>query len=859
MIPIRLTLRNFLCYRENVPTLDFTGLHVACLCGPNGHGKSALLDAITWCLWGKARGKNQDDLISYGAEESRVELEFLARDTQYRVIRSRARGGGRRRQGVTDLQLQVLHEDNSQPITGNTVRETEAKIDQLLGMDFDTFINSAFLLQGRADEFTSKAPADRKEILAKILGLDIYDRLQDRAKERLENKKIDADKVQGALDQMNRQVEEIGIPDEELAEVNRHVAKLDRQLNEKRLHLDVIHGQVYELRKQRDELTALQGQTPSLLQDITHLESGIATSEVCIEKYKGIIQQADAIRYGVSQLQEARHSYEILERSRRRFDEINGKRNRLAQMIATQRGRLEAQVEQLKQKIEVGLVPKAQLELGLVSQLEKARQKLVVVEDDQSVFKQRRHLQELVSHIGETQTAAGRFQSEGEELRAKLDLLVGASHGAVCPLCGTSLKSDGCERLAETYSADIDEKRRNYRENQVRLRQLESQKKTLERKLIDQEKAFFHAQKEGHALLQNLERQIHESQQARIELDEAKILLASSIASLASGDFAGDDQAQLKDIEAEIVALDYDDAAPLQCYGRMQELLHYEEQQHHLSQAEGSLPGEEESLVRIRDMFRRRQEEAAELQKRHRAAEDAIAGLPQREAALLENEVTLVALESGQREMVARSGFLGGQVNRLKELRQQINDRSATFEALQGECGIYRDLVNALGRQGVQAMLIETIVPRLEEEANILLGRMTDNRMHLKLETQIERRTTRGQPTETLQINVSDELGLRSYEMYSGGEAFRVDLALRVALSKVLSQRQGVPLSTLFIDEGFGTQDAAGRERILDVINTIEKDFDKIIVITHLDDLKDMFPDRIEVRKERDGSTFWLS
>ena len=156
-------------------------------------------------------------------------------------------------------------------------------------------------------------------------------------------------------------------------------------------------------------------------------------------------------------------------------------------------------------------------------------------------------------------------------------------------------------------------------------------------------------------------------------------------------------------------------------------------------------------------------------------------------------------------------------------------------------------------------MLIETVVPRLEEETNLLLGRMTDNRMHVKLETQRERRSGAGEPIETLEINVSDELGTRNYEMYSGGEAFRVNLALRIALSRVLSQRTGAPLPTLFIDEGFGTQDASGRERILDVISAIEDDFDKIIVITHLDDLKDMFPARIEVQKDASGSTFWLS
>ena len=65
MIPLKLTLSNFLCYRENVETLDFAGVHVACLCGANGHGKSALLDSITWALWGKARGKVQDEMISY--------------------------------------------------------------------------------------------------------------------------------------------------------------------------------------------------------------------------------------------------------------------------------------------------------------------------------------------------------------------------------------------------------------------------------------------------------------------------------------------------------------------------------------------------------------------------------------------------------------------------------------------------------------------------------------------------------------------------------------------------------------------------------------------------------------------------
>jgi exonuclease SbcC len=90
--------------------------------------------------------------------------------------------------------------------------------------------------------------------------------------------------------------------------------------------------------------------------------------------------------------------------------------------------------------------------------------------------------------------------------------------------------------------------------------------------------------------------------------------------------------------------------------------------------------------------------------------------------------------------------------------------------------------------------------------------------------------------------------------MYSGGEAFRIDFALRIALSKLLARRAGAPLPTLIIDEGFGSQDAGGRERLVEAINSIQDDFEKILVITHIDEMKESFPVRIEVTKGLEGS-----
>ena len=208
-------------------------------------------------------------------------------------------------------------------------------------------------------------------------------------------------------------------------------------------------------------------------------------------------------------------------------------------------------------------------------------------------------------------------------------------------------------------------------------------------------------------------------------------------------------------------------------------------------------------------------------------------------------------------DLLARQGRLQADAERRRDYQAEIGRLQSSHNSAQTEQGIYAELFGAFGRSGVPAMLIDAAVPHLENEANHLLGRMTDNRMAIRLETQRDSRS--GSTTETLDILISDELGSRNYELFSGGEAFRINLALRIALSKVLSQRLGAPLPTLFIDEGFGTQDAAGRERIVDAIASIQDEFEKIIVITHLDDLKDLFPARIEVLKTEAGSQFWLS
>ena len=105
MIPVKLTMRNFMCYRDNVPPVYFDGIHLACLSGDNGNGKSALIDAMTWALWGKTRAKSDDDLIHSGQTETEVEFDFSVGQQTYRVVRKHARPKSRKASGRSSLDL----------------------------------------------------------------------------------------------------------------------------------------------------------------------------------------------------------------------------------------------------------------------------------------------------------------------------------------------------------------------------------------------------------------------------------------------------------------------------------------------------------------------------------------------------------------------------------------------------------------------------------------------------------------------------------------------------------------------------------------------------------------------------------
>ena len=112
-----------MCYGENVPSLNLEPVHIACISGDNGYGKTALLDAMTWAIWGKSRAKTQDELVNIARNSMFVELDFFAGESRYRVTRTYTKGRGAS-SGKSELNLSIIIGDSSTSQMENTIRET---------------------------------------------------------------------------------------------------------------------------------------------------------------------------------------------------------------------------------------------------------------------------------------------------------------------------------------------------------------------------------------------------------------------------------------------------------------------------------------------------------------------------------------------------------------------------------------------------------------------------------------------------------------------------------------------------------------------------------------------------------------
>ncbi len=838
MIPRRIHLRNFLSYREC--TVDFTGLHLAVLSGKNGEGKSALLDGITWALWGQARGKVLDDAIYQGADEMLAEFEFLVNNDTFVVLRKRTRSKS------SSVTLYQLREDGQRTTrTGGVARETQLEINRLLRMDYDTFCNSAFLAQGRSDQFTRQGPSERKEIFRTILGLERYQEYADEARRRRGDS-------QRTLEITRRTNESDATEVERLPAIAAAVTTASSERA-------VLEARIEELAKEQGEAQQAAGEFAARKRELEGATSRAAAAQVAVVTTRNRVADlsralteasetlchAPAIEAEYQRLQDLQHQEsqwnDRLRQSAACREELNTARSTIDQ----EKVRLESEQDLLREQIatiqpRLARLPELrQRELALAAQAKALEADLA----------EALRLEGEASDCGRVEAQATAQAQAAMERATRLKehaLMLGDS--PVCPICTQRLSPADAKRVLDENAAERkalgdDWRKANARAVAAREQAAAAAERAAEirKSAASRDAALATESREVNSLLS-------------VALENEKLLpgiqarLDELVATLEAQSYAVEARALAEAASSRLIEIGYDEAAHRAVSEAVRGL--------------AGAAGRFMTLGQVRERAAALQEQLTDAETAQMAAvaqsEEAIAALEAARAAVdaIEDvgprlaEITRVLSDQRRllEELAHNLGALESERTRLTALNAKLEANRDTERTLTEEVDVFTSLTEAFGPSGVQALLMDQALPDLQRDANAMLDRMTGGRIQVAFTTQRPKKD--GGVIETLDIIISDDLGMRPYEMYSGGERFRVDFAIRIGLARLLAARAGAALPTLIIDEGFGSQDSEGIDRLMEAIYTIRDDFRLVLVVTHIDEMKERFNQRIEITKD---------
>ena len=441
MIPIRLTLSGFLSYRDLVD-IDFTSFDLACISGSNGAGKASLLDAITWVLFGQAR-KRDDSLVNLQASAAEVSLEFSYENNIYRVLRTRPRG----KTGA--LEFHIRQPSGAwKPLTERTQVDTQVRIQETLRLDYDTFINAAFFLQGKADQFTTETPTRRKQILSSILGLEQWEEYRQRAADRRKLIEADIDRLDGRTVEIQAELAEETARQERLAVLQADLKRLNAARKLQEQALDSLRAIAATLAEQRKLVDALQRQADTASRQLSELEARQAVRQAEQQSYAELLARSAAIEAAFHAWQEQRTALAQMDEVAGRFRENESRRTAPLLEIESERVRL-LQEQQLLVNQQSALQAQLATLPALLGDIDAAQRSLAEAE---SQLQQRDRLQidldQARQHQANARAENPRLKAEMEELKKRIDQL-GETEGASCPLCGQQLSAFERHRLID--------------------------------------------------------------------------------------------------------------------------------------------------------------------------------------------------------------------------------------------------------------------------------------------------------------------------------------------------------------------------------------------------------------------------
>jgi exonuclease SbcC len=878
MRPLKLELEGFTAYK-NKTVVSFEGLQRVVLTGPNGSGKSSLLDGMIFALFGttpRMRGKQSKEFISQGRDSFRIALEFEVEGKRYRVQRRYFK------KGQPQVRLETYYLDRWQVLT-EKVEETNKAITDLLHMSYDTFTKAVVLPQNLFDQFLKGDKEKRRQVLEEMLSLEFYEKIAGLAgeksralreqirilEENFEEKSRFASienvqSLQKRLSQLEaevprlieerRKLQELSQKKKSLEDLRKQIVDKEKELDTLDLHLKKIENKKMDLlksdslpkfQKRLSELQALSGVVSFYEKQKDEAEQRKkqkAEREIqlkqCEEKQRNLMQEIEKIKANLEGLskEEAKLQKEI-----ERFNLFSAHLEELSRLkiLQEEREKSEALLSKLKQ--------------------EKEKTKSDLAELDKTIEKKAFHLKEK-----EEENERLRMAWLVYELQGKL------SPGGFCLVCNQPVLALPKPVKPEVFVEDLSQLKKEYEALLAKQGAKQQVFLCLEHDCLEQEAELEKDRNEEIRLIKNL----------------------SKVLGISEDDFLQEARGEYKKLQSAPKKLEEFQRKEKE-FSRLLQEKEIEKQKlegdaklfsHEIQTLEESLKSLNETLVELEARMKENgipvfsesyisgeikslnnkisahQKEKEDLDKEFHQTQ------ARRELVLFEleknknEEIKLISdlnivgketidfleeklkkVEDALAELQTEIGRTRQQLENLQKAKEEAEALSKKLEKLKNEEKIFSTLQQDLQKNRLPDFLLSSVLGLILESASEKFFELSGGRYRFDLEGS----------DEILVLDSWNAGEPRPVTGLSGGESFAASLSVALALSEYLQGRQEI--QCLFIDEGFGNLDRDTRDKVSEILTSLKTE--KLIgIVTHLEDLAELFPERIVVQKLPEGS-----
>ncbi|MCD6481163.1 MAG: SMC family ATPase [Thermoplasmata archaeon] len=765
------------------------------LVGSNGAGKSTIIEAIGWAIYGNRAARTKKDMIkrqnASPNEECWVKLVFEMGGNVYEVFRMITRNS-------TDARVKV-----NGRITASSTQGVTEYLEKMLGMDYDSFYTSIVARQQELNALSNKQPGERKKSMMKMLGIDVLDdaikrvredrRSMERSVEYLEQNLKDMEELERTREELKKKREEYVKRTEELyqsreraEEAKRKAEERRREEREKAEKFKKLDGKRNILRERKEGKERMAMKKEKELEELTAKEEEYARLKIYVEEYRKLKEKKE-------QMEEARRAY-------------------------LERKSLEEQIKEIEEELK-------NLD-GTIQRLEKQMEGMAEEEALERVRKERKEIQGRIKamemereRIGAEIKSLERRKKEMERKREEMENLGPESN---CPTCGRPL-GEVYEEILEEYVGEISEiekeMRRMEEEKEALTRELEAlREREMEAEKTEREKEE-EVRERGNIVIK-IKSYMENKEEKRAKREEMKRKISLL------GEFVFDENTYQKLVsDLERVEKLKDKAIVLE--GEISKIPSLREEMELLRKDIEQIGEEIAECEREIEKINFIPEEYERVEREYEEAINLLNSINV-EITRIEGKIETVEAEikKVEEEMEEQKEMR----DKIKEMRKQIG----MLETLAGDrdTGLLNNFKN---------YLISKIGPLLSHYASHFLSLFTDGKYK---EIEID---------DNYNILIYDRGEKFELDRFSGGEKDVANLSLRLAISELIVQRSDVVFEFIALDEIFGSQDRERRKNILNALAELKKQFRQIILITHIDEIKEAMEHIIRVYEDDEG------